>query len=270
MRAAIDRRVSEAHAARPTAEAVPRHPRPAARRRAPRAGPAAGLPGGDHLGRVPNSLDDDDGVPPPGLRHPGGRAGGRARDRRRFEGECPYRGLESFDEAHARFFFGREALTQEWSSTLRPGALGRGEPVPGDPRRLGQRQVVAGQGRAGPGLEARRARRQRRLARRRLHGPGTTRSKAWPSRWRGSTAASRRPVAIQGLIGRAPGPRTNTLHLTTRLALRDAPASRRLVRPDRPVRGGLHALRRRGGAARPCSPTCSTPPRSPAAGRSSC
>src|ERR1019366_3423470 len=29
------------------------------------------------------------------------------------EGECPYRGLEFFDAAHARFFFGREALT-EW------------------------------------------------------------------------------------------------------------------------------------------------------------
>jgi energy-coupling factor transporter ATP-binding protein EcfA2 len=34
--------------------------------------------------------------------------------------ECPYRGLELFDEAHARFFFGREAMTQHVVETLRP------------------------------------------------------------------------------------------------------------------------------------------------------
>ncbi len=34
--------------------------------------------------------------------------------------ECPYRGLEVFDEAHARFFFGREALTQHLVEALRP------------------------------------------------------------------------------------------------------------------------------------------------------
>ncbi len=30
-----------------------------------------------------------------------------------FEGECPYRGLQAFDVEHARFFFGRVALS-EW------------------------------------------------------------------------------------------------------------------------------------------------------------
>jgi hypothetical protein len=34
-------------------------------------------------------------------------------------GECPYRGLEVFDEAHARFFFGREAITQHLVEGLR-------------------------------------------------------------------------------------------------------------------------------------------------------
>jgi WD40 repeat protein/energy-coupling factor transporter ATP-binding protein EcfA2 len=34
--------------------------------------------------------------------------------------ECPYRGLEVFDETHARFFFGREALTQHLIEALRP------------------------------------------------------------------------------------------------------------------------------------------------------
>ena len=32
---------------------------------------------------------------------------------------CPYRGLEAFDEAHARFFFGREAVTQHLIEALR-------------------------------------------------------------------------------------------------------------------------------------------------------
>lgn len=34
--------------------------------------------------------------------------------------ECPYRGLEVFDEEHARFFFGREAITQHLVEALRP------------------------------------------------------------------------------------------------------------------------------------------------------
>src|SRR5947207_1603762 len=34
--------------------------------------------------------------------------------------ECPYRVLEVFDEAHARFFFGREAMSQHLVEALRP------------------------------------------------------------------------------------------------------------------------------------------------------
>jgi ABC-type Fe3+/spermidine/putrescine transport system ATPase subunit len=33
--------------------------------------------------------------------------------------DCPYRGLDVFDEAHAPFFFGREAMTQYQVETLR-------------------------------------------------------------------------------------------------------------------------------------------------------
>src|SRR5262249_37175293 len=42
-----------------------------------------------------------------------GREPGSGPDQAPFLGECPYRGLEVFDEPHAQFFFGREALT-EW------------------------------------------------------------------------------------------------------------------------------------------------------------
>ena len=38
-----------------------------------------------------------------------GTAPGPSPGRAIFEGECPYRGLEAFEEKHARFFFGREA-----------------------------------------------------------------------------------------------------------------------------------------------------------------
>jgi hypothetical protein len=38
---------------------------------------------------------------------------GWAQGKAPFEGKCPYRGLEVFDEAHAAFFFGREAMA-EW------------------------------------------------------------------------------------------------------------------------------------------------------------
>ena len=37
-----------------------------------------------------------------------------------FEGQCPYRGLEPFEEAHSQFFFGREALTEWLLDALRP------------------------------------------------------------------------------------------------------------------------------------------------------
>ena len=70
--------------------------------------PSTDVPEADDVGRVPEGSRRRAGVPPPALRHPGNRAGpgpGQAV----FEGECPYRGLEVFEERHARFFFGREA-----------------------------------------------------------------------------------------------------------------------------------------------------------------
>src|SRR5512142_1454905 len=40
-------------------------------------------------------------------------------------GQCPYRGLEVFDVAHAPFFFGREALTEWLVVALRPSPSGQ-------------------------------------------------------------------------------------------------------------------------------------------------
>ncbi len=42
-----------------------------------------------------------------------------------YEGVCPYRGLEAFDEAHAKFFFGREARTDWLVDSLRPPPAGQ-------------------------------------------------------------------------------------------------------------------------------------------------
>jgi len=46
---------------------------------------------------------------------PGAGSGGAV-----YEGECPYRGLEAFDEPSARFYFGREARTEWLLDALRP------------------------------------------------------------------------------------------------------------------------------------------------------
>jgi WD40 repeat protein/energy-coupling factor transporter ATP-binding protein EcfA2 len=48
-----------------------------------------------------------------------GRAPGPGLGQAAFEGECPYRGLLFFDVEHARFFFGREALTEWLVNALR-------------------------------------------------------------------------------------------------------------------------------------------------------
>ena len=153
---------------------------------------------------------------------PGPGPGGAA-----FEGACPYRGLEVFDVAHAPFFFGREALTEWLIVKLRASPSGP------------ENRFLAILGASGSGKSS--------LARAGLV-PAIKRgelvgSAAWPVVIvkPGRDPIESLGVALAGLDGTRPSPvavqglmtglqaTENTLHLTTRLALRDAPSARRLV-----------------------------------------
>jgi tetratricopeptide (TPR) repeat protein len=144
-----------------------------------------------------------------------------------FEGKCPYRGLEVFDVEHAPFFFGREALTEWMVDTLRPRSDGR------------ENRFLAILSASGGGKSS--------LARGGLiaalrHG-ALEGSAAWPLviLKPGRDPIESLAVALAGLDGTKPSPvavqalmsslrsEENTLHLTTRLALRDAPPAARLV-----------------------------------------
>ncbi|HEV3162743.1 MAG TPA: TIR domain-containing protein [Isosphaeraceae bacterium] len=146
-----------------------------------------------------------------------------------FEGECPYRGLEAFDASHARFFFGREALTEWLLEKLRPAGPHKAEP-----------RFLAVIGPSGSGksslalaglLPA--------IAVGMLEGSGD-----WPILIcrPGPDPLESLAIALAGLGEQErPAPSEvrqliadfqagdDALHLFARLALRDAPASRRLV-----------------------------------------
>jgi WD40 repeat protein len=142
-------------------------------------------------------------------------------------GECPYRGLESFDDVHARFFFGRERLTQELVFKLRPSPSGE------------ENRFLAVLGASGSGKSSlAKAGLIPALRKGELDG-----SAEWPITvfkpehdpleslavaLAGLDGSKPSAVAMQGLMG-ALRAEENTLHLTTRLALRNAPATRRVV-----------------------------------------
>src|SRR5262249_34174688 len=143
------------------------------------------------------------------------------------EGRCPYRGLEAFDVEHAPAFFGREALTEWLVDAIRPRPDGR-------EHRLLAILGASGSGKsslAPAGLIA---------ALRRGAREG---SAPWPSAILkpGRDPVEGLAVALSGLGGAATTPAAvqatiaalksdeKTLHLTARLALRDAPTTSRLV-----------------------------------------
>ena len=143
------------------------------------------------------------------------------------EGECPYRGLEFFDVAHARFFFGREALTEWLLTALRRTPAGQ------------ENRFLAVLGASGSGKSS--------LARAgllpALKAGGLDGSADWPIAVvrPGADPLEGLAVALSAVGGDKPTAGAvqalmadlraseSTLHLTTRLALRDAPPARRLV-----------------------------------------
>ncbi len=175
------------------------------------------------------------------------------------EGRPPYRGLYVFDVEHARFFFGREALTEWLLNSLRPPATGR------EPNRF---LAIVGASGSGKSSLAR-AGLLTALKRGEIEG-----SDQWPvaicrpgrDPLEGLAVAvtaavdSGRGAAAVGELIAALGRDEHALHLTARLALAKAPPERRLVLlvdqfeevftlcPDQAVRGAfianlLHAAR---------------------------
>ena len=117
------------------------------------------------VGRVPQDARRRAGLP---TAWSGGSPGSKPEPpggSRRCEGVCPYRGLEAFGPDDARFFFGRENLTDWLVSDLRREVrVAAGSAVPGGARAVGQRQVVGGAGRADPAAQGGGDRGQRPLA----------------------------------------------------------------------------------------------------------
>ena len=145
-----------------------------------------------------------------------------------FEGACPYRGLEVFNVEHAPFFFGREALTEWLIVKLRASPSGQ------------ENRFLAILGASGSGKSSlARAGLIPAIKRGELVGsaewpvvifkPGRDPIESLAVALAGLDGATRpSPVAVQGLMSGLQATE-NTLHLTTRLALRDAPSARRLV-----------------------------------------
>jgi len=149
-----------------------------------------------------------------------------------FEGECPYRGLEVFEEKHARFFFGRKAQV-DWLLSHRLAPMAESSHA---------KRFLAILGPSGSGKSS--------LALAglipALRAEKVEGSAGWPivvfrpgsnpleslaielARVGGSEPSA---VAIKGLISGLAQDRT-TLHLTARLALREAPAARLVVLAD--------------------------------------
>ncbi len=149
-----------------------------------------------------------------------------------FEGECPYRGLEVFEERHARFFFGREAQV-DWllSHRLAPmaesshakrflavlGPSGSGKSSLALAGLIPALRAGKVEGSAGWPIVVFRP------------GPNPLESLAIELAHIGGSESS--AVAIRGLISDLLQDRT-TLHLTARLALHEASAARLVVLAD--------------------------------------
>jgi TIR domain/Leucine rich repeat len=143
------------------------------------------------------------------------------------EGECPYRGLEYFDVGHAKYFFGREALTEWLLTALRRSPAG------------GENRFLAIVGASGSGKSSlARAGLVAAVKRGELDGsadwpvmicrPGADPVEALAVALAGLGGGGANAAAVQGLMA-ALRASENTLHLTARLALRDTSPGRRAL-----------------------------------------
>jgi Novel STAND NTPase 1/TIR domain len=144
-----------------------------------------------------------------------------------FDGVCPYRGLEVFDEEHHRFFFGREALTEWLVDGLRSAPNGR------------ENRFLAIAGASGSGKSSlARAGLVPAIRRGELDGsvdwpisilrPGPDPLESLAVALTSVGGAKATAAAVQSLMA-AIRADARTLHQTVRLTLAAAPASRRLV-----------------------------------------
>jgi len=148
-----------------------------------------------------------------------------------FEGECPYRGLEVFEEKHARFFFGREAQV-DWLLSHRLAPMAESSHA----RRFLEIMGPSGSGKSSlalagliPALKAGKVEGSAGWPIIVFRpGPNPLESLAIELSRAGLTKSS--AAAIQGLMTSLLHDRT-TLHLTARLALK-APATRFVVLAD--------------------------------------
>ena len=148
-----------------------------------------------------------------------------------FEDACPYRGLEVFNVEHAPFFFGREALTEWLIVKLRASPSGQ------------ENRFLAILGASGSGKSSlARAGLIPAIKRGELVGssewpvvifkPGRDPIESLAVALAGLDGATRpSPVAVQGLMSGLQATE-NTLHLTTRLTLCDAPPVRLVLLVD--------------------------------------
>ena len=161
-----------------------------------------------------------------------GIAPGSGPDRAVFEGECPYRGLEVFEERHARFFFGRESqvdwlLTHRLAPMVESSHASRFLAILG-PSGSGKSSLAL----AGliPALRAGK-----------IKGsegwpivvfrPGSNPLESLAIAFANAGGSEPSAAAIQDLIAALATDRT-TLHLTARLALHEAPSARLLLVAD--------------------------------------
>ncbi|MBS0203856.1 MAG: toll/interleukin-1 receptor domain-containing protein [Planctomycetes bacterium] len=151
----------------------------------------------------------------------------------KYEGQCPYRGLQAFQPEHAPFFFGREARIEWLLNSLRPASTAQATDTRHENRFLG---IIGASGSGKSSLA--RAGLIPALRRGRLEGsdgwpivicrPGQDPLESLAVALAADSTIGSRVGDVGDLMSRMQGDETR-LHLTTRLALANAPETQRIV-----------------------------------------